>query len=319
MSDWRDYGNGIIAFDSGYVRSMLAAIHMLVEKERVALIDTGSNSSLLNAQAALRKAGLSAAAVEYIFLTHIHLDHAGGAGAMMQAFPNAALVLHPRALRHMAQPAALVAGVAAVYGADYVRRVYGDIIPVDPRRMIPAHDGQCFSLAGRKLTCLDTPGHARHHICIVDHGSGGIFSGDTFGISYREFDVNRRPFIFPSTTPTQFDPEAMQHSIERLLKLLPSAMYLTHYGQVSDVAKLGGDLRRRLDAMVDLALARNDADTDRHGAIKRATGAYLLSELRAHGCLLPEATILDILDTDLELNAQGLAQWLDAGVALTQI
>ena len=235
MFDWRDYGNGIIAFDAGYVRPILAAIHIVVESGRVAFVDTGSNDSLANALAALERIGLDAGAVDYVILTHIHLDHAGGAGSMMAAFPNAKLVVHPRGARHMSEPSQLIAGVTAVYGDAYVRRVYGEIIPVPFERIIEAKDGSTISLAGRELLCLDTPGHARHHICIVDRKTGGIFSGDLFGLSYREHDVDGRPFIFPTTTPTQFEPDAMHTSIDRLLSFQPGAIYLTHYGQVVDV------------------------------------------------------------------------------------
>ena len=141
MFDWRDYGNGIVAFDAGYVRPVLAAIHMVIENGRVAFIDTGSNDALPNALAALRKLGLDASAVDYVMLTHIHLDHAGGAGSMMRACPEARLVVHPRGARHMAEPSKLVAGVTAVYGADYVQRVYGEILPIPVERIIEAPDG----------------------------------------------------------------------------------------------------------------------------------------------------------------------------------
>jgi len=314
MFDWRDYNNGIVAFDSGYVRPILAAIHLIVENGRAAFIDTGSNDSLPNAIAALHKLGLDVTAVDYVILTHIHLDHAGGAGAMMQAFPNASLVVHPRGARHMAEPSKLVAGVSVVYGAEYVARVYGEIIPIPAARIIEAADGHVISLGGRLLTCLDTPGHARHHICIVDGKTGGIFTGDTFGLSYSELDVEGRQFIFPATTPSQFDPEAMRASIARLLKLLPPAMYLTHYGQLHDVAQQGQDLYRRLDAVVELALAERAFDEARHQRIKTALTQYLLSELSRHGCTLAEDTLLEMWETDLELNAQGLIVWLDSTV-----
>ena len=311
MFDWRDYGNGIIAFDAGYVRPVLAAIHLVVENGRVAFIDTGSNDALPNALAALARLGLDVAAVDYVILTHIHLDHAGGAGSMMAAFPNAQLVVHPRGARHMAEPARLVAGVTQVYGEEYVRRVYGEIVPIPAERIIAAADGHLVNLAGRELLCLDTPGHARHHICIVDRKTGGIFSGDMFGLSYREHDVDDRPFIFPTTTPTQFDPLEMHASIERLLSFAPEAIYLTHYSRVDNVARLGADLQRRLDAMVNLAEAAPQSTDLRHQAIKAGLTAYLLSELQAHGCKLPAAHALDIWETDLELNAQGLEVWLD--------
>lgn len=311
MFDWRDYGNGIIAFDAGYVRPILAAIHMIVDDGRVAFIDTGSNDSLPNVLAALDKVGLGRDAVDYVILTHIHLDHAGGAGALMREFPNARLVVHPRGSRHMAEPSKLVAGVTAVYGKEYVEAVYGDILPIAAERIIDAHEGLTLQLGGRELLMIDTPGHAKHHICIVDKKANAIFSGDMFGLSYREFDVDGRQFILPTTSPTQFDPAEMHASIDRLLSYQPSAMYLTHYAQVHDVPARGADLHRLLDRHVELVEAHaNDRET-RHAAIKQELAAYFLAELRAHGCTLPEATILEILATDLELNVQGLTWWVD--------
>lgn len=312
MFDWRDYGNGIVAFDAGYVRPILAAIHMVVENGRVAFIDTGSNDALPNALAALTKLGLDVTAVDYVILTHIHLDHAGGAGSLMAAFPNAKLVVHPRGTRHMAEPSKLVAGVTAVYGAAYVQRVYGQILPIQADRIIEAPDGYIVSLAGRELLCLDTPGHARHHICIVDRKTSGIFTGDMFGLSYRELDVDGRQFIFPTTTPTQFEPEEMRRSIGRLLAFAPEAVYLTHYSRVGNVPERGGDLLRHLDALVAMAKVAKGGGAVRHQSLKLAITAYLLNEIRAHGCQLPEAELLSIWETDIELNAQGLGVWLDS-------
>lgn len=311
MFDWRDYGNGIIAFDSGYVRPILAAIHLIVDDGRVAFVDTGSNDSLPNALAALARLGLDETAVDYVILTHIHLDHAGGAGSMMRRFPRARLVVHPRGARHMAEPSKLVAGVSAVYGPEYVKTVYGEILPVPAERILEAPEGMTFRLGGRELRCLDTPGHARHHICIHDIQTQGVFTGDMFGLSYRENDVDGRQFIFPTTTPTQFEPDAMRDSIARLLALQPQAMYLTHYGQVTDVAARAADLLRHLDALLAIATAAAGEGEARHLAIRQAMTDYLLAELRAHGCTLPDDQLLAIWATDLELNAQGLGVWLD--------
>lgn len=311
MFDWRDYGNGIYAFDAGYVRPILAAIHMIVDDGRVAFVDTGSNDSLPNVLAALEKVGLGCEAVDYVILTHIHLDHAGGAGSLMREFPNARLVVHPRGSRHMAEPSKLVAGVTAVYGQEYVENVYGDILPIAADRIIDAHEGLTLQLGRRELLCIDTPGHAKHHICIVDKQSASIFTGDMFGLSYREFDVGSRQFILPTTSPTQFDPVEMHASIDRLMSFQPFVMYLTHYAQLHDVPAQADVLRRRLDAHVAVAEANAVPGEGRHAAIKAGITSALLNDLRAHGCELPEATILDVLATDLELNAQGLAWWVD--------
>ena len=313
MFDWRDYRNGIYAFDAGYVRPILAAVLLVVENGRVALVDTGSNDALPNALAALDRLGLDVAAVDYVILTHIHLDHAGGAGSMMAAFPNAQLIVHPRGARHMAEPSKLVAGVTAVYGAEYVNQVYGEILPIPAERIIEAADGFTLSLAGRELLCIDTPGHARHHICIVDKKTGGIFTGDMFGLSYREHDVDGRPFLFPPTPPPQLEQDEMRASISRLLSFKPEAMYLTHYSRVGDVPALGEDLLRRLDALVAIAESASQLSGKlRHEQIKAEIATYLFGELKAHGCNLAETVVLDIWATDLELNAQGLEVWLDS-------
>ncbi|PKO82968.1 MAG: MBL fold metallo-hydrolase [Betaproteobacteria bacterium HGW-Betaproteobacteria-11] len=331
-----DYGSGIHAFDAGYQRPQLVAVHLLVHEGRAAFIDTGTNATLPRALAALAARGLEAEAVDYVILTHIHLDHAGGAGAMMAAFPRARLVVHPRGARHMVEPSKLMASVEAVYGKERARDLYGVLKPVAAERIIEAPEGTTISLAGRALVCLDTPGHARHHIVIHDEQSRGVFTGDTLGIAYRELYADGRPFLFPTTTPSQFDPEALAASIERIRALVPRAAYLTHFGQLLDPCALIPALLRRLDAFVDiattaaqklgadeatalqggrarnalLAVADGDTATDAlHSAIVPPLKAYLLAEARTHGVHLADAALCEALAMDIELNAQGLALW----------
>ena len=311
MFDFRDYGNGIYAFDAGYIWPLLASVHMVVEAGRVALVDTGTNDTLANTLAALEKLGLGADAVDYILLSHIHLDHAGGAGAMMQAFPQARLVVHPRGARHMAEPSQLVAGVTQVYGADYVQKMYGEILPIAPERIIAAKHETVIDLAGRKLLCLDVPGHARHHIAIIDEKAGAAFTGDLFGLSYRNMDVGDRQFLFPTTTPTQFDPEAMRRSVEMVMQHQPTALYLTHYGQLRNPQEQKNELFRRLDRFVAIAEMYRFETAERHAKIKVGLSSFLLDEARAFGCACPEKDLLDWWETDLELDAQGLEVWLD--------
>ena len=309
-----DYGNGIYCIDTGYVRPELAAMYLIVENGRAAFIDTGSNDSVPNALAALAKLGLSVEAVDYVILTHIHLDHAGGAGLMMQKFPNAQLVVHPRGARHMAEPSKLIAGVSAVYGAEYVASMYGEILPIPAERIIEASDNTTITLDGRALLCIDTPGHARHHICIIDQATQGIFTGDMFGLSYRELDTDRRAFIFPTTTPTQFEPDEMRASIARLLSFQPTAIYLTHFGQVTNLVKLSEDLLRHISALTQAAMfvqTLNLEHNTRHARIKEAMQTYLLMQVRMFGCTLPDTQLIDIFATDIELNTQGIGVWLD--------
>lgn len=313
MQRWIDYNNGVYAFCANYVRPLLASIHMVVEKGRVALVDTGSNDALPHVLEALERVGLGVEAVDYIILTHIHLDHAGGAGSLMQACPNARLVVHPRGTRHMAAPMRLVEGVIAVYGADYVKRVYGEIVPVPAARIIPAVDGLQLDLAGRELLCLDAPGHARHHIAILDRQTRGFFTGDVFGLSYREMDTDGRAFIFPSTTPTQFEPDAMVATVDRLLDFQPEVLYLTHYSRVGEVSALAAELKRLVAAHCRIALLHRDAGEARQSLIQAGLTRLLLEESRGFGCILEEDELLSLWGTDLALNAQGLCAWLDLG------
>ena len=311
MSQLTHYEHGIYSIDANYVRPQLAAIHLIVESGRAVFIDTGCNDSLPGALAALTELGIPACNVDYVILTHIHLDHAGGAGVMMRAFPNARLVVHPRGARHMADPRKLIEGAAAVYGADEVRRLYGEVLPIDAARILETTHGFRVELAGRELLCLDTPGHARHHIAIVDRRSGSIFTGDIFGLSYRELDTDGRQFIFPTTTPIQFEPEAMHASIDLLLGYQPQAMYLTHFSQLRDVAAQGAGLHRLVDAHVTIARREKDAGTEQHSRIRDGLSRLLLEETTRFGCRLAENEILTIFADDLELNAQGLGVWID--------
>lgn len=311
MQGLTHFGDGIYAVDSGYTGPDVAAIHLIEEAGRAALVDTGNNDSLRHVLEALAETGLSADAVDYVLLTHIHLDHAGGAGAFMQAFPNAKLVVHPRGARHMAEPSKLFAGVSAVYGPERAKELYGELIPVPVARIIEAGDGHELDLGGRVIRVFDTPGHARHHVCYFDTKSRAFFTGDTFGLSYRALDVGGKPSIFPTTTPVQFEPEAMHASIRRMEAEQPTAMYLTHYAQVRDVPRLAADMHRLIDAHVAIA-ERHEAAEGRKNLIEQDIWALVGEEATRAGWTVPEAEWRRILALDVELNAQGLDVWLDS-------
>lgn len=309
-----DYRNGIHAFDAGYIRPKLAAIHLIVDSGRAAFVDTGHNDSLPRSLEALAALGLAPESVDYVILTHIHLDHAGGAGAMLRVFPNARLVVHPRGSRHMVDPSKLWAATEEVYGRDNARALYGEIVPVDAARVIETSDGQVITLGQRELALYDSPGHAKHHIFIHDRAANGIFTGDTFGISYREMDVAGRPFVFPSSTPSQFDPDQLRASVERMLALDPEAVYLTHFSRIAPPRPLAADMLRRLDEFVAIGRAAAGSP-DVEAAIHAAQTVFLLREVRAHGVTLPDEEVLAIWKGDLDLNAQGLAIWVAAQAA----
>lgn len=305
-----DYDSGISAIDAEYCRPGLAAIHLIVEEGVAALVDTGTSFSVPGVMEALQKKNITPEDVAYIFVTHIHLDHAGGAGEFMHHFPNAKLVVHPRGARHMANPARLVESAMTVYGEAEFNRLYGVIHPVDANRIIEAPDGFTLDFNGRPLLFLDTPGHARHHYCIFDQRSRSFFTGDTFGLSYREFDVDGMEFVFPTTTPVQFDPTAAHASIERIMSYDPSHAFLTHYGRIGHLPRHCAEMHDLIDAHVTIAKKLRDI-SDRYVALVEEIGKLLLQRIIAHGCKLPQAEILDLLSLDVGLNAQGLEYWLD--------
>jgi glyoxylase-like metal-dependent hydrolase (beta-lactamase superfamily II) len=306
-----DYEFGISAIDSGYQRPQLAAIHLIVEGDRAAVIDSGVNSSVPRVLEALAVKGMAPAQVDYLILTHVHLDHAGGAGALLSQLPNAALTVHPRGARHMIDPTRLVEGTMKVYGADATRRLYGDIVPVAASRIIETPDGTALRLNGRELSFFETPGHARHHVCVLDSKSGHVFAGDTFGLSYRELDRAGRPFSFPTTSPIDFDPPALHRSLDLIVRLRPPAVYVTHYGQVRDVMRIANDLHRLIDAHAELAQRLRSAH-ERYSQLKQGLQQLLLAELQHQRCDMATERVLDLFAGDIELNAQGLEAWLTA-------
>lgn len=307
------HAHGILTLDADYLRPGLAAIHLIVEDGGVAIVDTGTNHAVPSVLAELRGLGLGPKAVDYVIVTHVHLDHAGAAGALLENCPNARLVVHPKGARHMIDPARLVAGSIEVYGHAHFYEHYGDIVPVPAARVIEAGEGFQLDFRGRPLRFLDTPGHARHHVCIFDARSNSLFTGDSFGISYREFDVAGRPFIFPTTTPVQFEPAAMHETLDRLLATGAEAAFLTHYGRVDGLSALAGELHTQIDELVELARAAPGAGEARHAALRAAVETAILRRLRAHGCTLDDATCKALLANDIELNTQGLLVWRDRG------
>ncbi|MGQ0384763.1 MAG: MBL fold metallo-hydrolase [Gammaproteobacteria bacterium] len=305
-----DFDAGITAIDADYVRPRLAASHLVVDGGRAAFVDTGTARSLPNLLGALEAKGLDRADVDWVLATHVHLDHAGGAGALMRELPNARCAVHPRGARHLAEPSKLVTGSIAVYGEERYHALYGEIVPIPEARMFVPEDGTRITLGSRTLELIHTPGHALHHYCIVDLDHDLIFSGDTFGISYRDFDIEGREFIFPTTTPVHFDPDALCASVDRLMSCEPEKIYLTHYAEVRDLARLASEMKDRVRAFADLGRRFRGAP-DRALRLRYSMYAMLSRWLDEHGFPGDDAKRHWLLDDDVELNCQGIEVWLD--------
>ena len=304
--------HGIHTIDTAFQRDHFDAAYLIVEEGRGAFVDCGTNHSVPHLLSAVQRAGITPADIDLLIVTHVHLDHAGGAGLLMQQLPNATLIVHPRAAPHLIDPEKLIAGATAVYGEEEMQRSYGTLHPVPETRVRIVADGETVMLAGRALECIDTPGHARHHHCIWDARSRSWFTGDTFGLSYRELDGPQGAFILPTTTPVQFEPEALKASIARMAARGPEAMYLTHYGRVGDVPRLAQSLYEQIDAMVAIADSC-DGRADRHRCLTAGLAALYLERAHAQQVPLADEEVERILAMDIELNAQGLGVWLDRG------
>jgi len=305
-----EYAGGVLAIDSGFVRDRMAACYLMEAENEVAFIEVGTNSSTPRLMHILKQRNWQPQDVRYVIVTHVHLDHAGGAGSLMQLLPNATFLVHPYGARHMIDPSKLEAGARAVYGDKLFDKTYGTLIPVAEDRVQIMQDGDSVSLGGRELRFMDTPGHARHHFCVHDSLTNGWFSGDTFGLSYREFDTSNGAFMMPTTTPIQFDPPALKNSVEKLAASQADYMYLTHYGRINDVPRLAQKMIEGVDTLVEIAEQYKDS-AQRRQKIEVAMSDWLLAGLTDHGVSLSTDKCLEILGPDIELNTQGIEFWLD--------
>ncbi|MFK7795751.1 MAG: MBL fold metallo-hydrolase [Gammaproteobacteria bacterium] len=299
----------IYCIDVDYMRPRLACSYLVVHQGKAAFIDCGTSLTVPRLLSVLEDCNLDVTDVDYVIPTHIHLDHAGGAGVLMQKFPNATLVVHPKGARHLVEPQRLIDSVRQVYGDELYDSLYGEIIPIDENRVIAAEDNYLIDLNGRPLLVADTPGHARHHFCLYDEFSQGWFTGDTFGLSYPEININSGRYLLPTTTPVQFEPDAWQQSLKRLLDKDPQRMYLTHFGMVENVQQLANKLSKDLVSYTDIALSQQ-RQNQRIEKLTEKLFQHTLNQLRDLGSQQDEAVILELLNTDLTLNAQGLDIWL---------
>lgn len=301
----QDYGNGIYGVDSLYEGEELAAVYIVLDEGRAAIVDTAHNGAIDPVMEGMAEVGVAADAVDYVCLTHVHLDHAGGAGRFMREFPNAKLVVHSRGARHMIDPAKLIEGVKAVYGAEETARMYGELLPVPADRVLVPEDGTELHLGSRTIVCLDTPGHAKHHLAFFDKRANAVFTGDIFGIAYPALATDGGFGVIPTTSPVQFDPETMRQSIDRIVALAPDKLYPTHFGEMRGIARIAADLRRQIDAYERLA-RDTQGDKDR---IKEGLVRIFEAERTTQGWPIEPGKIAEVFRIDLELNAQGVACW----------
>jgi len=274
----------------------------LIRDEKLTLVETGSalaRDTLISSLAAL---GIQPADLDYVIVTHIHLDHAGGAGHFMELAPNATLVVHPLGARHMADPAKLWAGTGQVYG-DRLTKLFGSIRPVPADRILVRNHGETLDIGRRTLTFLDSPGHAKHHFTILDSLANVLYAGDAVGIRYRTgFTGWDFEWVMPSTPPIDFDPVAIHSTMDMLEQIPFEFVYHAHFGRsekweaIRETRRCGDELAALIQRVYHPGIAVDEVIV--------ALREWIVADLKKQGHK-PGANI-EVLDFDVVLDALGL-------------
>lgn len=296
----------LLTIDSGYVRPGFASCYLRVEGEEAAFVETNTSHAVPKLLGALEEAGLRPEQVRWIVVTHVHLDHAGGAATLLQRCPNATLVAHPRAARHLIDPSRLVASSKAVYGEDTFAKLYGEIPPAPAERVKIVEDEETLPLGDAMFRFLHVRGHANHHFAVHDPARDTVYTGDAFGLAYPYLQRAGR-FAFASTSPTDFDGPAAKASVDRILGLKTKTACLTHFGELDELETVAGQLHEWLDfsqALFERLLGL--PAEEREEAAYPALVERMEAAAKERGLGLTKED-WELLSLDLRLNAQGLA------------
>lgn len=300
----------VVTIDCDYLQPRFAAAFLCAAGGEAVVIETNTSRAVPRILAAMASHGVRPEQVRWIIVTHVHLDHAGGASELLRNCPNAQVVAHPRAARHLIDPSKLVRSAQAVYGEEEFVRLYGRIDPIEEKRVLALEDEAEIPFGRGRLRFLHTRGHANHHFCVWDALRGAVFTGDSFGLAYPKLQKNGL-FILPSTSPTDFDPAAARASVQRIAQLGARRAYLTHFGPVSSIEAAAEQLIEHLDAserILNWAVRQNvdDAKLIAHCEQDLRDYYYAYAERKRLGLGQPGSADWKLLDLDFRLNAQGI-------------
>jgi glyoxylase-like metal-dependent hydrolase (beta-lactamase superfamily II) len=268
------------------------------------VVETGAARSVPVWLEALAELGVPPSDIAYVIVTHIHLDHAGGAGALLRHLPAAQVVVHRHGARHLIDPSRLVAGARRVFG-DNLDTYFGLPEPVPEARLLVPESGEELDLGGgHRLRFFDALGHARHQHMVLDTGTGCLFSGDELGERFVEIADD---YVLPDTAPNQFDPDAMRRSAHLLRTLRPDAVLFSHFTRYPrDCDTLSRRLEEQVDAFV--ALGRTDPKSPTWEQVHPRLTEHVRRDLAALG--LPwSPTAERALAGYLEVAAQGIVDY----------
>lgn len=295
----------IDGFDLGVAQR--TGTYVINEKE-LTLIETGPSPAIKHVKKGLEALGFSLEDVKYIIVTHIHLDHAGGAGVLLRECPNAKVVVHPRGERHLAEPQKLVAGARAVYG-DSFSELFDPILPIDKERLIIKDEGDTLNIGSNcTLEFFSTPGHAKHHFSIYDPISNGIFTGDTVGVKYDQLVSDGLDFYLPSTSPNHFNPTDMQASIDRIKKMNVDRIYFGHFGMTESVEEALERVSEWLDIFMEESEQIVVIEEKGYDALAKRLLSRVRENLRGEG-IPDEHEVYILINLDMQVSALGIIDY----------
>jgi len=295
----------LVTIDCDYLGPGIAAAYLRIQGDEVAFVETNTNNAVPKLLAALERENLSPKQVRYIIVTHVHLDHAGGTSLLAKACPDAMVLAHPRAARHLIDPSKLVASARSVYGAEQFDALYGTIEPIAAARVKQLDDGAEVPFGETHFRFIHTRGHANHHFIVHDPARSSVFTGDTFGLSYPHLQRGK-PFVFPSTSPTDFDAPAAHASIDIVKNLGTERAALTHFGEVTEIETIAAQLHEWIDLSAAWMEQANKGDPANAEATIRACIVDAMNRAAERAGITLDAKDRALLDLDVGLNAQGL-------------
>ncbi|TLS36962.1 MBL fold metallo-hydrolase [Pseudalkalibacillus caeni] len=283
-------------------------------EEELTIIETSASPSLPHLLNGLEEMKIALKKIKYIIVTHIHLDHAGGVGLLLQKCPNAKVVVHQKGYRHLSNPSRLIEGAKAVYGEKF-DELFDPILPIPEENLIIKEDGDTLELSeGRTLTFMDTPGHAKHHFSIFDSKSNGVFTGDTVGVYYPQLLLDGVELYLPSTSPNQFSPEAMLQSAKRIEDYGVDRIYFGHYGMSENPDEVFDQLRHWLPKFVEAGKTVIETNPELSFQEKSQLISEKLFDLVSRFLdtknVSRDAVVYEILNLDLSVCAMGITDYL---------
>ncbi|TGM29081.1 MBL fold metallo-hydrolase [Leptospira levettii] len=283
----------------------VASAYLIEEEGHGIVVETNTTHAIPKILSVMDNQNVSPSNLDYIIVTHVHLDHAGGAWALLESCPNAVLLAHPKTAKHLIDPSLLIKSATAVYGKENFQKLYGEIKPIPKERVRVMEDGEFLDWKGHSFEFIYTKGHANHHFCIYDKKLNGVFTGDSFGISYPHLE-NGKSFIFPTTTPTDFDAKEAIHSIDLILGTGASVCYLTHFGVIQNLKQCAEDLKIGLHLCQNAILELKQVPKENRLSFMEKQVELMIKNLANRNAVILTEKDWSLLRLDVNLNAQGL-------------